>query len=94
LRERAVIRRESKIDNSGKNPKRPLAGASALSPIVGIAGIKRFAERNLPSDSILRHLLLEEKDRMDRSEFLAKMDLWLRLFRMEFSGCIHTKGRA
>jgi hypothetical protein len=48
-----------------------------------ILGIKEFASGELPEGSILRHLLLTEREEMDINEFLAKMDIWLKLLRME-----------
>jgi hypothetical protein len=45
--------------------------------------IKEFVTDNLPEKSVLRDLLLEEKDEMDGIEFLAKMDLWMKLLKIE-----------
>jgi len=46
---------------------------------LNIQGLKRFALDKLPRDSPLRELLLSERDELDKSEFLAKMDVWLKL---------------
>jgi hypothetical protein len=59
--------------------------APRASPKVRIVKVKEFAARNLPEASALRRLLLEERDEIDREEFLAKMDLWLKLLRVESS---------
>lgn len=45
--------------------------------------IKEFASGKLPEGSILRYLLLTEREEMNTNEFLAKMDLWLKLLRIE-----------
>ena len=63
----------------------PRDDTSTLAPKINIMKVKEFAEQNLPRGSILRRLLLKEKTKMDRNEFLAKMDLWLKLLSMEFS---------
>lgn len=47
--------------------------------------IKEFAIRKLPDGSTLKELLLSEKDEVDVEEFLAKVDLWLKLLTMGFS---------
>jgi len=52
---------------------------------VKTGGLKDFANTHLPEGSKLRYLLLGEKDEIDVDAFLARMDLWLRLLRMEFS---------
>jgi hypothetical protein len=56
---------------------------SVVSQKVRIIRVKDFAARSLPEASILRGLLLEERDELDREEFLAKMDLWLKLLKMD-----------
>jgi hypothetical protein len=50
---------------------------------VRILVIKEFASGKLPEGSILRYLLLTEREEMNTNEFLAKMDLWLKLLRIE-----------
>ena len=56
---------------------------SVLKHKVNIKGVKAFA-LDLPKNSRLRDLILSENDEMDVQEFLSKMDLWLKLLRMEF----------
>ena len=51
---------------------------------VNIRGLKAFVLK-LPKNSRLRDLILAEDDEIDVQEFLSKMDLWLKLLRMEFS---------
>ncbi len=50
---------------------------------VDIHGIKLWAKANLLAESHLRGILLLEKDILTGEEFLAKMDIWLKLFDME-----------
>jgi hypothetical protein len=51
---------------------------------VNIRPLKMFASKNLPADSVLRAALLEEKETLEKREFLAKMDVWLSLLRLSF----------
>ena len=51
--------------------------------IVNVVKLKRFALEQLPQSSILRHILSLEKDEMRVDEFLAKLDIWLALFKKE-----------
>jgi len=48
-----------------------------------LARLKNFASRELRNKSVLRSLLLYEKDRLAPDEFLAKMEIWLRLLDFE-----------
>ena len=50
---------------------------------VNMSGLKRFAAENLPSNSRLRHVLLSERDQLIPVDFLAKMDVWMRLLDIE-----------
>ena len=50
---------------------------------VDIHGIKLWAKANLPVLSHLRGILLLEKDHLTVDEFLAKMDIWLKLIVLE-----------
>lgn len=50
---------------------------------VNIKSLRKFANDKLPWNSILRELLLSESDLMDAEEFLVKMEVWLRLLRIE-----------
>ena len=57
-----------------------------LKPIyraVNISGLKRFATENLSSTSRLRAVLLSERDQLPAVDFLAKMDVWMRLLNIE-----------
>jgi len=45
--------------------------------------LKIFAEQNLTGT--LREVILLEKDELEPQEFLAKVEIWLRLLRMEAS---------
>lgn len=50
---------------------------------VDIKRLKRFALRELPVNSPLRQLILSENEKMEASEFIHKMDVWLRLVEFE-----------
>ena len=52
---------------------------------VKMGRLKDFAVDSLPEWSTLKKVLLSEKDEMDVKEFVAKMEIWLKLLRMEFS---------
>ena len=52
---------------------------------VRIVGIKEFASGRLPEGSTLRYLLLTEREEIDTREFVARMDLWLKLLQKEYS---------
>jgi hypothetical protein len=51
---------------------------------VDVRRLKDFALR-LPRGSVLRDLLLTEDDELGVHDFLAKMDLWLKLLNRESS---------
>ena len=51
---------------------------------VDVRRLKDFALR-LPRSAVLRDLLLTEDDELGVHDFLAKMDLWLRLLNRESS---------
>lgn len=46
---------------------------------VNIRHLKNFASKTLPRDSIVRDLLLSEKDVLDAQEFVGKMEIWIKL---------------
>lgn len=56
-----------------------------LKPIraVNISGLKSFATESLPCISRLRAVLLSERDQLTPEDFLAKMDVWMRLLNIE-----------
>ena len=53
------------------------------SGMIDIRRLKRFAVESLPSKSRLRAVLLSEKDKLTAKDFLAKMDVWMRLLNIE-----------
>jgi len=57
-----------------------------LTRCVNIRPLKIFVCKTFPPDSVLRAALLEEKDTLEKHEFLAKMDVWLSLLRLSFKG--------
>ncbi len=50
---------------------------------VDIHEIKLWVNGNLPTTSYLRGILLLEGDLLTIDEFLAKMDIWLKLIKLE-----------
>lgn len=51
---------------------------------VNIVILKQFILKALPENSHLMEIILAERDELKVDEFLAKMDLWLKLFNAEF----------
>lgn len=45
---------------------------------IELSTLKTFA-RKLPRDSSLRNVLVAEKDQMGATEFLHKLEIWLKL---------------
>jgi hypothetical protein len=77
-----VIRSVLKKDNS--------LAARAASPVrmarereVNLERLKQFAIENLSKKSTLRDILLSEANRVGARDFLAKMELWLKLLSLE-----------
>jgi len=58
---------------------------------VDIHGIKLWAKVNLPTISHLREILQLEGDHLTVDEFLAKMDIWLKLIELEGHPLNQTK---
>jgi len=55
----------------------------ALLKQLDIHGLKLWAKENLPRTSQIRSILLLERDYLAVEEFIAKMDLWLKLIDLE-----------
>jgi len=53
--------------------------------IIDITRLKEFALNEIPHDWVLRDLLLSEKTSLSKWEFIAKVDLWLKLARRKHS---------
>lgn len=51
--------------------------AKATPRIINIRPLKQFAVEKLRAHSVLRDVLLAEKDEMSSVEFVAKMQTWL-----------------
>jgi hypothetical protein len=64
---------------------RTVEGQSAYSRKVNIRKMKEFALSSLPEGSVLKRILLSDKDEIEVVELVAKIDLWLKLLSMEFS---------
>ena len=50
---------------------------------VDISGLKEWANINLGPDSKLRIVLNVERDQLEVEEFLAKMETWMKVSRLE-----------
>jgi hypothetical protein len=50
---------------------------------VSIRQLKGFVAKNLPTNSALRELILQEKDSLEPVELLIKMQVWLKLIEFE-----------
>ena len=50
---------------------------------VNIKSLKEFAREKLPHSSLLKSVLITEKEHLTISEFLAKMEIWLKLLDKE-----------
>ena len=59
------------------------SNADVLKVRVDIHGLKRFALEKLSSRPFLREIILSEEDSLEPSEFVAKMQIWLKLFTAE-----------
>ncbi len=46
-------------------------------------GLKSWVLKHLPFDSRLREVILLDKDSLTHSEFLVKLDVWLKLYNIE-----------
>ena len=55
----------------------------AQSKQLDIQGLKRWAKDILPKTSQIRSILLLERELLTVEEFIAKMDIWLKLIDME-----------
>ena len=55
----------------------------ALLKRLDIHGLKHWVKENLPRTSQIRSILLLERDYLAVEEFIAKMDLWLKLIDLE-----------
>ncbi len=50
---------------------------------INIMPLKQFAYEKLSKSSHLRNVLISEKEKLTVSEFLAKMDVWLKVLHSE-----------
>ncbi|MCS4538988.1 MAG: hypothetical protein HYY67_09045 [Thaumarchaeota archaeon] len=51
---------------------------------INIRPLKELATKILPKDSVLREIILGDKDELGAEEYIAKVDIWLRLLGREF----------
>ena len=57
------------------------ANNASKAHIVDIRSLKALVFERFPKDSAIYDVLLSEQDLLDRSEFSAKVDVWLKLLR-------------
>lgn len=50
---------------------------------INIKSLRKFVDDKFARDSVLRDLILGEPNQIGVEEFLAKMEIWLRLLQME-----------
>jgi len=62
----------------GHETRRSMIAAQAT---IDISRLKEFALSEIPHDWVLHDLLLSEKTLLSKWEFIAKVDLWLKLAR-------------
>ncbi len=53
--------------------------------VIDLRPLKRLAARVLPTDSLLRRVLMSEPDQMEAIEYVAKLGTWQALLREELS---------
>ena len=51
---------------------------------VDIRSLKELAMRIMPKESVLRDIIPGDKDELSAEEYIAKVDVWLRLLRREY----------
>jgi hypothetical protein len=67
-----------------QNPSYSLKSTKPADRLVDVSNLKELAAKRLEPDSALRDILLREKEILPTDEFLAKMDIWLKLLGREF----------
>jgi len=50
---------------------------------LNMSPLKKFAQEKLLPSSVLRQVLLSERDNLSFAEFVARIEIWLRLMRWE-----------
>ena len=63
---------------------RSLGSETTVRRLVDIRRLKGFASERLGGNSQLKVVLLSEKDHLTVTDFLAKMDIWLKLLNIEY----------
>lgn len=51
--------------------------------MVNIRSLKDFVTEELPSSSMLRRIVLQEKDSISARSFIVKMGMWIKVMREE-----------
>lgn len=81
---RGIVKPEAgaEVTHSENEDSQPSPG----NRMINTSSLRRFASQRLPSSSVLREVLMAERERLTVREFLAKMDVWLLLFKKETGG--------
>ncbi|MEM3488931.1 MAG: hypothetical protein QXO75_04650 [Nitrososphaerota archaeon] len=58
------------------------SGKRERNRVVNIRALKDFVAEKLPSGTPLREVLLMEKDEIEVHDFLAKLEIWLKLLKV------------
>jgi len=74
-------------DPSGSTGVEPQLPCAAL---IDIIGLKRFASLKIPKSSMLRSLILAERDAIGVEEYAEKINVWLKLLDQEY-GSAHRR---
>ena len=59
-----------------------MVSGSRFNQLIEMAGLKVYALKELDRMPVLRALILSEKDLLSSEEFLAKMEVWIKLFEL------------
>jgi hypothetical protein len=66
-----------------QNPSYSLKSTKQADRLVDVSNLKELAAKRLEPDSALRDILLREREILSTDEFLAKLDIWLKLLDKE-----------
>ena len=67
-----------------KQVSRSHSSETTVRRLVDIGRLKGFASKRLGGNSQLKVVLLSERDQLTVTDFLAKMDIWLKLLNIEY----------
>ena len=67
-----------------KQVSRTHSSETTVRRLVDMGRLKGFASERLGGNSQLKVVLLSERDQLTVTDFLAKMDIWLKLLNIEY----------